>query len=52
MTCTECGDIIPFIEEDVTVRVVYDDGRGIEAHCHHSPFNENDPAIVAILGSR
>lgn len=27
MTCTECGDIIPFDEIDVTVRVVYSDGR-------------------------
>jgi hypothetical protein len=26
--------------------------RGIEAHCHHNPFDETDPALVAILGSR
>ena len=51
MKCTECNDAIPFEQEDVTVRVVYSDGRGIEKHCHHNPFDEDDPAILAILGS-
>lgn len=52
MKCTECNEAIPFFEEDVTVRVVYSDGRGIEKHCHHNPFDETDPAILAILGSQ
>lgn len=51
MKCTECNEVIPFLEEDITVRVVYSDGRGIERHCHHNPFDETDPAILAILGS-
>lgn len=52
MKCTECSEAIPFYEEDVTVHVVYADGRGITKHCHHNPFNEADPAILAILGSQ
>ncbi len=52
MTCTECNEAIPFYDEDVTVRVVYSDGRGIEKHCHHSPFDETDPYILAVLGSQ
>lgn len=52
MKCTECDEVIPFYEEDVTVRVVYSDERGTEQHCHHNPFDESDKAIVAILGSR
>lgn len=50
MICTECKDTIPFYEEDVTVRVVFKDGH-VEPRCHHRPFDENDPGIVAILGS-
>lgn len=52
MKCTECGEAIPFFEEDITVHVVYSDGRGIERHCHHSPFDEADPTILAVLGSQ
>lgn len=52
MRCTECHLAIAFYDEDVTVRVVYSDGRGIEKHCQHSPFEEDDPAILAILGSK
>jgi hypothetical protein len=52
MKCTECNEPIPFYEEDVTVRVVYSDGRGIERHCHHGPFDETDPAVMAVLGSQ
>ena len=52
MKCTECDEIILFYEEDVTVSVVYSDGRGIEKHCHHNPFDESDEAILAIFGSR
>jgi hypothetical protein len=51
MICTECKDLIPFYEEDVTVHVVFKDGH-VEARCHHRPFDENDPDIAAILGSR
>lgn len=51
MICTECNEVIPF-EDDVTVRVVYSDGRGVESHCKHNPFDESDPAIIAILGSK
>lgn len=50
MICTECGDVIKF-DEDVTVSVVFRDGH-VEKRCHHNPFNENDPMIVAILGSQ
>lgn len=53
MRCSECHLAIPFYDEDITVRVVYSDGRGIEKHCFdHMPFDEADPAITAILGSR
>lgn len=51
MICTECNEAIPFFEEDITVHVVFNDGR-VEARCHHRPFDENDADIVAILGSR
>jgi hypothetical protein len=52
MRCTECLEEIPFYAEDITVRVVYSDGRGIEKHCHHTMFDESDPAIIAVLGSQ
>lgn len=52
MTCTECNETIPFHEEHIKVRVAYSDERGVEEHCPHNPFDEQDPAIVAILGSR
>jgi len=52
MRCTECHLAIPFYDEDVTVHVVYSDERGIEKRCHHHPFEEDDPAIIAILGSQ
>ena len=51
MKCTECNEPIPFFDEDITVSVVYSDGRGIERNCHYSPFEESDPMIVAVLGS-
>lgn len=51
MKCTVCDGPIPFYEEDVTVNVVYSDERGTMRHCHHNPFNEEDAAILAILGS-
>lgn len=52
MTCTECNQPIPFHEEHIKVTVIYSDDRGEQQHCPHDPFNEKDPAIVAILGSR
>ena len=52
MRCTECNLAIDFYGEDITVHVVYSDGRGIEKRCHHHPFEEDDPAIIAILGSQ
>jgi hypothetical protein len=51
MRCAECHLAIDFYGEDITVRVVYSDERGIEKHCQHSPFNEDDSAILAVLGS-
>ena len=30
MICTECNEPIPFYEQDVTVRVVYSDNRGVQ----------------------
>lgn len=50
MKCTECDEAIPF-EEDVSVHVAYSDGRGVQRHCKHNPFDETDPAILAVLGS-
>ena len=52
MRCTECYLAIPFYDEDITVHVVYSDGRGTEKHCQHNPFDEDDTAIVAVLGSQ
>lgn len=53
MKCTECNEPIPFVEEDVTVYVIYSGHPPvIERHCHHNPFDEKDPAILAILGSQ
>lgn len=51
MTCTECKEVIDF-ESDQRVVVVYSDERKFEEHCHHDPFDEADPAILAILGSQ
>lgn len=51
LICTQCKEPIPFEAEDVEVAVVYRDGRTV-SHCHHRPFDQNDPNIVAILGSR
>ena len=52
MTCTECSQPIPFEEEHIKVRVFYSDERGVEEHCPHDPFDEEDPAILGIFGSK
>jgi hypothetical protein len=52
MRCTDCHLAIPFYDEDITVHVVYSDERGTQRHCQHKPFDESDPAILAILGSQ
>ena len=51
MRCTQCHLAIDFWGEHVTVTVLYRDGHR-EKHCQHDPFDENDPNIVAIFGSR
>lgn len=51
VTCTECEGEIKFYEDDFTVTIIYKSGR-MEERCHHHPFNEHDPEIVAILGSK
>jgi hypothetical protein len=52
MKCTECDEPIRFVEEDGTVFVIYSGNPPvIEQHCHHNPFDETDPTILAILGS-
>lgn len=51
MICTQCDAEIPFTVEDVTVWVVWADGR-FELRCHHNPFDQTDPTVVAILGSK
>lgn len=51
MRCAECHLAIPFYDEDITIHVVYSDGRPIRRLCHHVDFDETDPAIVALLGS-
>lgn len=52
MRCAECHLAIPFYDEDITIHVVYSDGRPIRRLCHHVDFDETDPAIVAFLGSQ
>jgi hypothetical protein len=51
MICAVCKDPIPFFDEHVVVKVVYEDGR-VNVHCQHRPFDESDPAIIAVIGSQ
>lgn len=52
MRCAECHLAISFYDEDITIHVVYSDGRPIRRLRHHVDFDETDSAIIALLGSQ